>query len=223
MELLNRVALLVRPKRRYAEWTVSVATEDDEVVFDLDEARLNPSVYLIAASAEEDLEDLIDDYAADIFEAELESWDGDEAAWPVNRSAHVFRDWFDVTLGPTVLDMDPDQSLDADPDLDGAEFDRHDLLEALGRDPDAELRCAWCETPIDRRGAISTVFLEGPRAPREAAETIEIPIAGRVVPGLLPPDESQAAAEGATAIVVCCGDDCRLAFRDAWKGRPTTE
>jgi hypothetical protein len=216
MELLNRIALVVRPKRRYAEWAVSVTAADDEVEFDLDEARLSPSVYLVAARDDEHLEDLIDDYAGEIFEAELEAWHIDEAGWPINRSPHVFRDWFDVTLGPLVHDLDPDQPLDIDVDLDGAEIDRQDLLEALGGDPDAELTCGWCETPIDRRGEIATVVLKGPRESREVAEAIELPIAGRTVPAVLPPDESPAAADGVTAIVVCCGDECCRAFRDAW-------
>jgi hypothetical protein len=60
MEPLNRVALIVRPKRRYQEWADSVATGDDDPIFDLDEARLTPTVYLAAAPSEHDLEDLID-------------------------------------------------------------------------------------------------------------------------------------------------------------------
>jgi hypothetical protein len=214
MELLNRVALLVRPKRRYAEWTGSVATGDDDPVFNLEEARLNPSVYLVAARDDEHVEDLIDEYAAEIFEAELDSWHTDEAAWPVNRSPHVFRDWFDVTVGSMVRDLDPEEPLDFD--LDPEALEREELLDALAGDSDADLRCAWCETPIAVDAPISTVFVTGPRTPHEFAEVIELTVDGRAVPAVVPSDRSQAAAIDVMAMVLCCGDACRRAFQDAW-------
>jgi hypothetical protein len=219
MELLNRVALVIRPKRRYAEWARSVATGDDDPVFDLDEARLTPSIYLVAARDGDDLEDLIDDYAAEMFEAELEAWHGDEAAWPVNRSPHVFRDWFDVTLGPFVQDLDPDEPLEID--LDATELDRAELLDALAGDPDAELHCAWCETVIDADAPVSIAFLTGPRTPHETPEAIELAVGGRVVRAVVPSDDSEAAARDVVAMIVCCGDDCRAAFEDAWSREHT--
>lgn len=214
MELLNRVALIVRPKRRYAEWTVTVAVGDDDPDFDLDEARLNPSVYLVAARDDENLEDLIDDYSAEIFEAELQSWHTDEAGWPVNRSAHVFRDWFDVTLGPLVHDLDPEEPLDFD--TEPAELDREELLAALAGDPDAELRCAWCEAAIDADAPVATAFVLGQRTPHETPEAIDLEVGGRIVPAVVPSDGSEAAERGVAAMIVCCGDDCRHAFEEAW-------
>src|SRR4051812_39690319 len=145
MESMNRVALLVRPKRRYKEWADSVAIGDDDPIFDLDAARTAPAVYLVAPAKDAFEQDVVDEYSTDIFELELEAWHTDVATWPVNRSPHVFRDWFDVTLSEMVVDLDPAEPLDSD--LDG-EDDRTELLDALAGVPGAVLSCAWCGTEI---------------------------------------------------------------------------
>ena len=124
---LNRAALIVRPKRRYKEWADSVATGDDDPVFDLDAARTTPSVYLVAAPPQLPVSDLIDEYALDVFEEQLAAWHDDEGAWPVNRSPHVFRDWFDVTVADDVVDLDPEEPVDLAGDV-----------EAFDEDPDDE-------------------------------------------------------------------------------------
>src|SRR3954462_6888100 len=128
MEPVNRFALIVRPKRRYKGWADSVA-ESDDAVFDLDEARGTPAVYLVAVPAEVGLQDIIDDYSADIFEEQLMVWHKDERAWPVNRSPHVFRDWFDVTLADTVIDLDPEEPTDVDDELLEADERETDSIE----------------------------------------------------------------------------------------------
>jgi hypothetical protein len=212
MEPLNRVALIVRPKRRYKEWADSVATGDDDPIFDLDEARLTPTVYLVAAQSEHGLEDLIDEYAADIFETQLEQWHLRQADWPVNRSPHVFRDWFDVTLADWVSDLDPGEPLDLEPE----DYEDAEMIEALRSNPDAALTCSWCAAEIGLDGPITTLSLKGERRPHPEPAVIELTVADRVFNAIVPSDASEAGRQGVTAFVVFCGDDCGGAFHDAW-------
>jgi hypothetical protein len=214
MDPLNRTALIVRPKRRYKEWADSVATGDDDPIFDLDQARLSPTVYLIAAPPDDDLEDLIDEYAGEIFEAQLELWHLDEADWPANRSAHVFRDWFDVTLADIVSDLDPSEPLDLDPEDDD---DHEEMLDALRGDSDAPLTCSWCAREIGEDDPVATVSLKGERPPQPKPGLIDLSVAGRDFVALAPSDDSEAGRQGIMAMVLFCGDDCAAAFREAWK------
>lgn len=209
MDPLHRVALIVRPKRRYKEWADSVAGSDEDPIFDLEEARAAPAVYLIAPSDDASLQDLIDRYADDIFEEQLEGWHTDESAWPVNRSAHVFRDWFDVSLGPWVVDLDDLEPLS--PEYD----DDDEMIEALSGAPGAGLFCAWCRSHIDEGTEVTTVSLTGVREPQAKPDIVELRIADRIVPALVPSDDS-AGKEGVMALVMFCSQDCAQAFQDAW-------
>lgn len=209
MEPLNRVALIVRPKRRYKEWADSVAAGDDDSIFDLDEARLAPAVYLVAPPADLSLSELIDEYAADIFDEQLEAWHTDESQWPVNRSPHVFRDWFDVTVTEPVVDLDPSESLDVDEDDEG-------LLDVLRGTPGAMTSCAWCEKPMDGETPMQVVNLKGARDSRPEAELIELTLGARAIQAVVPGDDSPAAREGVAAFVVVCSDECGRSFEEAW-------
>jgi hypothetical protein len=211
MEPLNRVALIVRPKRRYKEWADSIVEEDDEPVFDLDLARANPAVYLVAADPEQSLPELIDQYAAEVFEEQLEAWHTDESTWPINRTPHVFRDWFDVVLGDSVIDLDPEESFHFEDE--GEE----DLLDALSGVPGALTSCAWCGETIDAKSPVVAVMLKGPRDPHPEPEVIELTVAGRIIQAVVPSDESKAAREGVMAFATFCSDDCGRSFQEAWR------
>ncbi len=150
MELINRVALIVRPKRRFAEWANALDKVDGGPGFDLESERNNPTIYLVSTIGPEapDLSELVDTYALDIFETELEGWSTDDAEWPRNRNPHIFRDWFDVSLSDLAWDLEETEPIYAADD---------DLPNGLPSD------CAWCGTPFDEDTAIITVPLKGPR------------------------------------------------------------
>jgi hypothetical protein len=152
---------------------------------------------------------LIDEYAAEIFEEQLEAWHTDESAWPVNRSPHVFRDWFDVVLGDMVVDLDPAEPLDFDDD-DG-------LVDMLRGVPGASGPCAWCDATIEADASIVTANLRGPRGSHPEAELIELPFAGRIIRAVAPSDESPAGRDGVMALVMFCSHECGKAFLEAWQ------
>jgi len=206
VELVNRVVLIVRPKRRFAEWVNALDRDDGAQWFDLYSERNRPSTYLVATIGPEvpDLSELVDTYGLEVFETELEGWSTDEAHWPVNRNPHVFRDWFDVTLSDLAWDLDETEPIyTADDD---------DLSDGLPR------ACAWCGTPIDEEAPVLTVSLKGPRdGPRAEASIIELTVGGRLVPAVVPKDDSEAGREGILALVMLCGEPCAEAFKDAWE------
>jgi hypothetical protein len=205
VELINRVALIVRPKRRFAEWVNSLDREQGPPSFDLDSERNNPTIYLVSTNGPEipDLSELVDTYGLEIFEAQLEGWWRDEARWPVNRNPHIFRDWFDVTLSDLAWDMDETEPIYA--------ADDDDLFDEL---PPA---CAWCGMDIDEDAPVVSVSLKGPRdVPRPEASTIELTVGGRVVPALVPKDDSEAGRDGIVALVMFCSESCAGAFQTAW-------
>lgn len=105
MEPINRFALIVRPKRRYMEWANAVDTDGPRLT--LDELPSLTEVYLLdATDSEADREELIDVYAEEIWEQQLDGWSTDETQWPVNRTPHALRDWFDLTFVDMVFDAD---------------------------------------------------------------------------------------------------------------------
>ena len=181
-----------------------------------------PSVYLVADSEEPaSLQELIDLNAADIFEDQLEGWHTDEGAWPRNRSPHVFRDWFDVTLSGWVVDLDSDLVPGQEDGFDDEENELDDeddeLIEGLRGGPGSAIACAWCGGRIDHDGRVVTLTLKGPSRPAQTTtEVVELEVAGRMIPAIVPPDESPAAREGAMALVMFCGTECAGAFEEAW-------
>lgn len=112
MEMLNRSALLITPKRRFLEWANGLPDTDAPV--DVDELPSFRAVYLVAWEDEEpgpDLQDIVDAHADQIWEFMLSEWVVDEALWPANRTPHTLRDWFGIEMVDTVVDADPFEPL----------------------------------------------------------------------------------------------------------------
>ena len=128
MEPINRTALLVTPKRRFVEWVNALPEIGPPLK--AEEISSLRSVYLIATGdLESDLQDLIDTYWAEIFEEQLTCWISDESAWPLNRTAHTFRNWFHVEAVDSVTDADPEEPF---------------TLSEVAR-----TRCAMCDGKLD--------------------------------------------------------------------------
>ncbi len=139
MELLNRSALIVTPKRRFLEWANRLPDADKPLTIeDVPSLRM---VYLAATGDHEPpVTDLIDVYWEEIFEDSLEGWTTDESLWPANRTAHVFRDWFQVDCIEGVADADPGEPLTI-----------HEL---------ARTRCAVCEVDLDSEAIAVVSFAD---------------------------------------------------------------
>lgn len=101
--MLNRSAVVVRPKQPFVDWLRSVE-ELDLPLITLDE--LDKTLYLVPdyedpADAEKFLKKVCDE----IFCRELEGWYTDESVWPKDRSLKVFKQWFEVEHFDVVEDV----------------------------------------------------------------------------------------------------------------------
>ena len=105
MGLLNRSAVVVRPREPYLHW----AKQDDssgvaEAVFET--LRAMPNAYLISEDEEaEGPMDLLGQWWTNVFEAMLEGWLTDRAMWPQNRTFAMFEEWFEVEACESVHDL----------------------------------------------------------------------------------------------------------------------
>jgi hypothetical protein len=197
VELVNRVALLVRPRRRFLEWANRLPDVDSKVT--VDELPALTSLFLVEPDEEPDLQELIDAYAEDIFEHLLGSWTSDEALWPANRTPHVFRDWFEVSLVENVWDADAGVEW-LDDDIEGDEDDV---------DPDFST-CAWCGASISEDEGIFTLdaAIDREHLANIAGRTLSLPIGDRIVEGAIAPPDSDAAKAGADVCFALCSEAC---------------
>jgi hypothetical protein len=99
--MLNRGAVIVRPKQPFLDWAASL--DDSGLLPDRDGEQ---TVYLVP-EYEDDLEALetLSQAYDIIFEAELSGWHTRESDWPRNRTFAMFRDWFDLEFHSVVEDI----------------------------------------------------------------------------------------------------------------------
>jgi hypothetical protein len=139
VELLNRIALIVTPKRRFLEWVNRLPDANKPLT--IDDA---PSLRMVCLAATGDhvppLTELIETYWEEIFEDSLDEWTTDESLWPANRTPHVFRDWFHVDCIEGVTDADP-----------GEPVTIYEL---------ARTRCAMCDSDLDSEAIAVVSFAD---------------------------------------------------------------
>ena len=200
MELVNRVALVVTPKRRYAEWTRSVAPETQRL--EAEQLKSMATLFVVEALDDQpDIQGLIDEHYEEIFENMLETFTSDESLWPPNRNPHVFRDWFDVILQDLLFDLSPDAPwLEAD------------------ADERVQTWCGWCGEPFDEDAEILTVgaSVDSKDMLRDLeGEIIPLPVGDRSVDAVVPMADSPAREAGHDLVFIVCSDTCGAELRQA--------
>ena len=99
--MLNRGAVIVRPKQPYIKWATGL--DDSGLIPDADGEK---TVYLIPSFEDDDEAwEIVEEIYQEIFERELWSWHTDESAWPANRTFAMFKEWFDIELHSVVEDL----------------------------------------------------------------------------------------------------------------------
>lgn len=101
-EMLNRDAILVKPKKPLFDWANSLTPDEDPVP----ESKTG-KIYLIK---EKDTPEAVDRWLRKhfdrIFTSELADWWLDENDWPEKRTFKLFKEWFDYEIHQLVLDME---------------------------------------------------------------------------------------------------------------------
>jgi hypothetical protein len=99
---INRNAIIVRPKKPFFDWLLSVYPDEDPVM-DKDENN----IYLIREmDSNEQIRDWIKRNFDGLFMNELNDWYTDQLKWPENRTYKMFTDWFDIEFCSMVLDLE---------------------------------------------------------------------------------------------------------------------
>lgn len=108
--MLNRAALIVRPRQPFLDWAASL--EVDGLVPDAAGER---TVYLIPEPDDDaHAERIVRRVFAEIFERELDGWWTDESAWPTKRTFAVFKQWFSIEIHTVIEDLVDDVLHDDD-------------------------------------------------------------------------------------------------------------
>lgn len=99
--VLNRSVVIVKPRQPYRDWAAGLA---ESGLLPDDEGEC--TIYLIPDFAnDEDAWEILEEVYDEIFNKELWSWHTDPAAWPLNRTFSMFRDWFHVGFHSVVEDL----------------------------------------------------------------------------------------------------------------------
>ncbi len=112
MEMLNRSAIIVKPRQPYLEWC---RQDDAEGLAERAFKTLNeePTVFLLPEYEDpETQQEVLEEFWPHLFEALLEGWSTDERTWPQNRTFEVFQDWFEVHMSSIVQDLYLDEPLE---------------------------------------------------------------------------------------------------------------
>jgi hypothetical protein len=101
--MLNRSAVIVRPKKPFLDWLRAV-DDDDAPAVTLD--QMDATLYLVPDYEDPaDAEKVPGRVCEEIFCQELEGWYTDVDVWPKDRSLKVFKQWFDVQHHEVVEDV----------------------------------------------------------------------------------------------------------------------
>jgi hypothetical protein len=98
MKIVNRGFITVRPKQAFVDWANE---QDAEFQIDL---NAEPSVYLIEENFF-DIDPIIESKFKLIFECELSAVSDNEENFPAIKMG-VFKDWFSLEVGSTVIDLE---------------------------------------------------------------------------------------------------------------------
>jgi len=103
MYVINRSAVIIRPKQPFVDWANHIADEGHQL--SIKDFSIECSVILLPEyDSDEDAGSILKDLYNDIFELELSSWITDESVWPKSRTYEMFLEWFTVEFHSMVFD-----------------------------------------------------------------------------------------------------------------------
>src|SRR5438105_4177409 len=103
MQMMNRNAIMVKPKQPYWDWANGL---EDEPALPETMSSEHPVYLLPECDNDSQFQRWLKKNYLTIFENELQSWWQDEDDWPAVRDYNTFRAWFDIEYGSEVFDLD---------------------------------------------------------------------------------------------------------------------
>jgi hypothetical protein len=115
-QIMNRAAIIVRPKDPFVEWVRNADNESKHIT--AKDIREEPNIYLVNDyDMDGEKEQLIKDNYKDIFEEELNGWITDESIWPKKRDLKKFLEWFHVDFHSMVFDLSDEEYIIEDSEI----------------------------------------------------------------------------------------------------------
>jgi hypothetical protein len=103
--------VILKAKDPFVDWINKVFSLDQPLSIDV--VRQESNSYLIPKVEEiEDGINIVDDRFDELFALELSSWTEDKSSWPLGRSLQMFWEWFEVSVYPTLIEMDNESVVD---------------------------------------------------------------------------------------------------------------
>jgi hypothetical protein len=104
MDMLNRSAIVVKPKQPFLDW-LHVA-DPTSMHLTLQDLLREPTIYLIPeCDTDEEVAEVLRELCEEIFEEQLAGWYTDKSAWPRDRTFAVFSQWFDYQHHSMLVDL----------------------------------------------------------------------------------------------------------------------
>lgn len=112
MDLVNRSAIILKPKRPHLERTKQDGAEGlAESVFDT--LHEEPHVYLIPEYEDtSSQQQVLEEFWPELSEVMLMGWLSDPACWPKKRTFEMFLEWFEIQMTSVVEDLCVDEPLE---------------------------------------------------------------------------------------------------------------
>lgn len=103
MRTLNRVAVVIKPKEPYYEWTKTLGNVDSGMT--LEDHRKDCTVILTPAyETQAAMVRCAQGLAREIFRRKLWEWHRDETYWPKELGWCLFKEWFDFEIHTMIVD-----------------------------------------------------------------------------------------------------------------------
>jgi hypothetical protein len=106
MRMINRTTVVIKPRQPFLNWINHASQLDltspvtmEELLEDCD------TILLPVTNSREEADELLEPLKPDLFAMQLEDWLRDPGAWPLDRSAAAFDQWFALEVYSMVLDL----------------------------------------------------------------------------------------------------------------------
>lgn len=110
MDLLNRTAMVIKPKQPFADWVNSLPTHPSlpETNDDPQDLEVVRSCYLFPTTIDIGSENMyLNQFKIRLLKEELNFWEVGQEQWPSELSSELFDYFFDIEILPMVIDLEP--------------------------------------------------------------------------------------------------------------------
>lgn len=104
MRMLNRSAILIKPKHKFITWANTYSLEEGEFTREYFEKECGVFFMIPYCLKKEEAREYISMLWDDMFTKMLRDWNSNEWSWPKERTKKMFQEWFTVEFCSDVTD-----------------------------------------------------------------------------------------------------------------------